>query len=321
MNTPQTSYPTLAAALGVPELYLKREDLHRYGSHKGRSIPNMIYNYVRDGARSFVISSSGNAALAAMMTVREYNESAEEPITLTVYVGQNIPAHKLEKLEAIAGSPLVGGTQGGIVLEQVDRPKQAAFQAEKNDGSINLRQSTDDSALFGYHSLAFELADIPNLAAIFVPTSSGTTAQGIAEGFERRYLEPRIHIVQTTSCHPIVDAISPSPMRGDTQTIPPSRGDKGGSSVIPTEQEQSLATAIVDNVAHRAARVVEIVREYHGSGWIASNADIREAQALVREHCAIDISPNSALSIAGVMRAVQAGVVFEGAVVCLVCGE
>jgi threonine synthase len=270
----------------------------------------MIYNYVRDGARSFVISSSGNAALAAMMTVREYNESAEEPITLTVYVGNNIPEHKLEKLQAIC-SPLRGGTQGGIVLEQVDRPKQAAFQAEKADSAINLRQSTDDSALFGYHSLAFELADIPNLAAIFVPTSSGTTAQGIAEGFERRYLEPQIHIVQTTSCHPIVDAIS-SPMRG---------GQEGLASVIPNEEEQSLATAIVDNVAHRAARVVEIVREYHGSGWIATNADIQEAQALVREHCAIDISPNSALSIAGVIRAVQAEVVFEGAVVCLVCGE
>src|ERR1035437_8229763 len=73
MLTPQKNYPNLAKALGVSSLYLKREDLHPYGSHKGRSIPVMIDHYVKDGKRHFAISSSGNAALAAAMYLKELN--------------------------------------------------------------------------------------------------------------------------------------------------------------------------------------------------------------------------------------------------------
>lgn len=290
MKTPQTSYPSLAAAIGVPELYLKREDLHPYGSHKGRSIPKMIYNYVRDGVREFVISSSGNAALAAMLAVREYNGS-NEPITLTVYVGNNIPKHKLSNLQSLVSTH--------IKLEQIDRPKQQAFQAAKKEGVINLRQSTDDAALFGYHELAFELAEIPTLSAVFIPTSSGTTAEGVAEGFDETEATPQIHIAQTTSCHPIASAVGPTT----------------------DSEEPSLAGAIVDNVAHRKARIVEIIAETKGSGWIITNDEITNAIALVKEHCDLAISPNSALSIAAAKKAAQSGWEFDGAVVCLVCGE
>lgn len=294
MNTPQTSYPTLAAAIGVPMLYLKREDLHRYGSHKGRSIPKMIYNYVRDGFTSFVISSSGNAALAAMLTVSEYNTAnPANPLSLTVYIGHTIPDTKQAKLEAL--------TSPQVRIEQVDRPKQSAFLDAKDESIINLRQSTDDAALFGYHELAFELAEIPELAAIFIPTSSGTTAEGIAEGLEETDTTPQIHIAQTSSCHPIAAASQ--------------------KEVVSIPEEISLATAIVDNVAHRKDRIVEILKETHGQGWIITNTEIEQAIALVKEHCDITISPNSALSIAALVQAVRSGWMCEGAVVCLVCGE
>jgi hypothetical protein len=63
MKTPQTPVPELSAVLAFDqEIWLKREDLHRHGSHKGRSIPIMIDEAARTGSRRFVISSSGNAA-------------------------------------------------------------------------------------------------------------------------------------------------------------------------------------------------------------------------------------------------------------------
>lgn len=301
MITPQTAHPELAQAIGVQTLYLKREDLHPYGSHKGRSIPKMIYNYVRDGINTFVVSSSGNAALAAMMTVRDYNASADKLVTIDVFVGNNIPQHKLQRLYDVMS--------GGVTIHQVDRPKQQAFQAAKAEDCVNLRQSTDDAALFGYHELAIELSQIEDLSAIFIPTSSGTTAQGIGEWFDESEFEPQIHIAQTTSCHPIADAVSSSPMRGG----------QVGSSLPP--EETSIAKAIVDKVAHRKTRVVEIINEYQGSGWILTNDEINEAIQLVKEHTDIDISPNSALSIAAAKKAAASGFVFDGAVVCLVCGE
>ena len=64
MITPHEEYPALASALGYKagkgaiRLYFKREDLHPYGSHKGRSIPVMMDYYREIGDRSFAISSS-----------------------------------------------------------------------------------------------------------------------------------------------------------------------------------------------------------------------------------------------------------------------
>ena len=70
--TPLEAYPKLAKAIGVNRLYFKREDLHPYGSHKGRSIPVMIDKYFKAGDRRFANSSSGNAALAAAKYIKEW---------------------------------------------------------------------------------------------------------------------------------------------------------------------------------------------------------------------------------------------------------
>lgn len=295
MKTPQQSYPPLASTLGISEIWLKREDMHPYGSHKGRSIPVMIKDYFKvHGVKDFVISSSGNAALAAATTVKKHNQNnPQAKIRLQIFVGENIDVSKLKKLrEQMQG-------EENITLQQVDNPKQTAFQIDKAGTAKFLRQSTDDLALKGYFELAGELDKIPNLQAIFVPTSSGTTVQAIAEAFETLNQKPQIHIVQTESCHPIAEvfrAVNPS-------------------------DETSLAAAIVDNIAFRKEKVVEKIKKSSGSGWIVNNDEIRAAQELVKQKTGIDISFNSALSVAGVVQAVKREWKFNGAVVCVITGK
>ena len=167
MKTPQQPYPKLAEALGVDTIYLKREDQHPYGSHKGRSIPLMMKHYIkREGIRDFVISSSGNAALAAIrMAVKHNMNNPEKQIKLRVFVGKKIPDTKLQRLNAELRT-----LNPELIIEQVDRPKQHAFQLGKSDDVVFLRQSTDDLALEGYIGLANELYKIPDLAAVFIPT-------------------------------------------------------------------------------------------------------------------------------------------------------
>ena len=177
MITPQKSYPDLARAVGVSSLYLKREDLHPYGSHKGRSIPVMIDHYLKEGKRHFAISSSGNAALAAALYIKKLNEDATERIILEILVGNKITEHKLGRLTDLSDF--------NISVMRFERPLQSLTQ-KTADGSIqSLRQSTDDVALVGYQSLAEELEKIKDLHAIFMATSSGTTAQALAEYFMR----------------------------------------------------------------------------------------------------------------------------------------
>jgi threonine dehydratase len=341
MITPQKSYPDLARAVGVSFLYLKREDLHPYGSHKGRSIPVMIDHYLKEGKRHFAISSSGNAALAAALYVKELNkvESKDnalarnsstaatqderkllrhersdmsksysvvvggvdqvlEKIKLEILVGNHILDKKLKKLTDLADD--------NVSVMRFERPLQSLTQ-KTADGSIqSLRQSIDDTALLGYESLAKELEEIKDLQAIFVATSSGTTARALAEYFEKGKKEKNkegkiieIHIVQTTSCHPIALEFVNSV----------------GS------EEQSSADAIVDITAHRKDALIPLIQKTNGSGWIASNEEIRTAQELIEKHAKIKVSPNGALALAGLMQAVFTGREWEGAVVCVVGGE
>ncbi len=289
MLTPQPQAKKLAKALGLnTRLYLKREDLHPHGSHKGRSIPLMIKLYASRGHGNFCISSSGNAAISAAIAINEYNaKQKNHPLSLKIFVGKNIDNSKLKIIKKLLNK--------SVLLKKTDNPKQSAFQMEKTGSAKNLRQSTDDTSLLGYASLAKELAKIKNLSAIFIPTSSGTTAQALHEEFEKLKINPQIHIVQTPACHPMVK--SPIPM------------------------STSLATAIVDNVGFRKEVVQKGMLDSGGNGWIATNKDISEAKTLIKKTENIDISANSALSIAGLAQAIEKKWPFEGPVVCILTGK
>lgn len=290
MATPHEHYPGLAKAIGCADLYFKREDIHPYGSHKGRSIPVMIKHYHDKGDRRFVISSSGNAALAAALYVREFNAKSKDAIELTIFVGNHIAKHKLDKLDKLAYEK--------IRILKKERPLQALSQAV-SDGYRSLRQSTDDIALIGYESLARELAEIKDAGAIFIGASSGATAQALARYFLNKKLPIQVHIVQTSSCHPIVDVFESF--------------DK--------VEEKSIADAIVDYTAHRKAAVVPLIEKTGGRGWRATNDDIQAVRELTKKHTGLDISTNSALSIVGVMQAVYVGHKFNGSAVCVICGD
>lgn len=317
MLTPLLHEPALARAIGIDDLYLKREDLHPYGSHKGRSIPVMIDRYLATGDRRFAISSSGNAALAAALYVKEKLEKGngqggDSGIELDIFVGNHVAARKLEKLRKLADER--------IRIFKKERPLQALAQAAQ-EGARSLRQSTDDTALIGYARLAEELALGPYGAktdgpgAIFIGTSSGTTAQALAGYFLKKHGKsaaagskisgtkdsacPKINIVQTSSCHPFVDAF-------ETYDGP---------------DELSVADAVTDITALRKPELIPLLEETRGRAWTATNEDIGIARELVKKHAGLDISTNSALSIVGAMKAAYVGHETEGPVVCLICGD
>ncbi len=292
--TPIEHYPELAGILGLSDLYFKREDLHPYGSHKGRSISIMIDHYYSRGDRHFVISSSGNAALAASLHVAKLNNENNQAINLDILVGKNIAPHKLEKLKSIESN----FGKGYIKVLIKERPLMALSEAI-SEGKRSLRQSTDDIALVGYKSLGKELSEIKNAGAIFVGTSSGTTAQALSQYMVDNKLPIQIHIVQTSSCHPI----------------------SASFENYDGPEEKSIADAIVSKTSERSPKLFSLINETNGYGWIATNEEIVSAKELVKKHTGLDISNNSALSIVGAMQAVYRDWTIEGSVICLICGE
>lgn len=291
MITPTEKQGSLGKALGIEALYFKREDLHPYGSHKGRSIPVMIDHYIKEGERRFALSSSGNAALAAALHVQKINQGATKAdVSLEIYVGPHADPHKVAKLKECSSSE--------IRIMGKERPLQALTQAVKQ-GVRSLRQSQDEIALKGYKALAQELEEVPNLGAIIIGTSSGTTAQALASYFTKHKLPVQIHIIQTSSCHPMSAAFEP----------------------YSGPHEQSIAGAIVDTVAFRKPVLIPLIEESGGRGWTVTNEEITAAQELVKKHSGLEISTNSALSVAGLMQATTVGWDFKGSVVCMICGE
>ncbi len=304
MKTPLINAENLARQLNIPALYFKREDLHLYGSHKGRSIPKMIEKYVSEGMYNFVISSSGNAALAAALFIKEYNEkNSQNKLHLKIYVGYKIDKEKLARLLSVTHLPwkqqiknFLKRIKSEIHICQTINPRQSAFLFEKNNKGKNLRQSTDDIALLGYADLSEELSQIPNLEAIFIPTSSGTTAQGIYLGFNAKNIKPKIYPVQTTACHPFSE-----------------------SEII---EEPSFAKAIVDKIARRKPFINELVKNNQGKVLIIKNSELLEAEKIYHSHFPNEKpSYNSLLSLAGLIQELQNGTVFTGTIVCLFTGK
>ncbi|MFA6158643.1 MAG: PLP-dependent lyase/thiolase [Candidatus Paceibacterota bacterium] len=289
--TPQTDETKLASALGIAGVFLKREDLHPYGSHKGRSIPMMIDIKSARGGRDFAISSSGNAALAAIRHVQKKNAAGAD-LSLSVLIGENIhPDKKAALLAEIQDEH--------VELVESKRPLQMLLEKIRGEQRLSLRQSTDFDALVGYKELAQELALIPNLSAVFMGTSSGTSAQALAQFFRDKKMPVAVHIVQTTQCFPIAGAFYEKP----------------------DASQSSIADAIVDKIAYRRDALVPAIRNSGGSGWIASDNDIQKAQALLEEHSGVIATPNGALGLAGLMKAVSHGIEFTGPVACIVTGR
>lgn len=291
MITRHEAYKDLAKSLDLNSLFFKREDLHPYGSHKGRSLPVMIDTYLSQGIKRFALSSSGNAALAAARYVEKLNKDRQDKIKLEILVGQKISTKKLRKIEESKNQ--------NISVTMHDRPLQTLFTKIQDPEVKGLRQSTDDTALLGYGELAAELIEIPNLQAIFIGTSSGTTAQALGEYFAMQGKNIEVHIVQTSSCHSMVDSFV------DEEPL----------------DEQSIADAIVDHGAIRKDKIVKLIEKNGGSGWIASNEQIKSAQEITKKYTGLDISTNSALSVAGLMQAVYTGRSWEGSVCCIICGD
>ena len=289
MVTPNEQYSKLGIAIGHEDLYFKREDLHPLGSHKGRSIPVMIDHHHSKGSKSFVISSSGNAALAAVLYIKD-----KPDIKLEVFVGNNISATKLDKLTSIINKI---NEPERIKITKNERPLRALMEAVQN-GATSLRQSTDDTALIGYESLAKEILSIRNVAAVFIGTSSGTTAQALANCFLKEESPVQVHIVQTSSCHPMSDVFHKC-----------------------ESTEMSLADAIVDKTALRKPILIPLIQKTGGTGWCAKNEDIQIAQKLTKTYTGLNISTNSALSVVGALKATYAKYDIKGPIVCMICGD
>lgn len=294
------------------KLYLKRDDQLELGCSKQRSIIPMIYHYLKSGKKKFVVSSSGNAGLVAAFCASRKKEDID---TMEILFSEGISINKLEKICLIFNKALAKAGYGiyrelnfhtlftkqeafvgdNLGLRLVKDPRQEAFNLGK-EGFINLRGSTDDSALIGFETIAYELtsklADKLTSKQIFIPASSGTTVQGIYEGFQKLNLTPKINVIQTGKVHTLIKNLI----------------DKEKTLI----EDTSRAESIVDIIGHRRNKIEEIIRKSNGNAYVISNEELENALKIFNFQLnknKYPISYDSALTFAAWLRNQEDGAV------------
>jgi len=221
----------------VEGIYFKREDLNPSGSVKDRGLAFQFSYYAALGHRSFVISSSGNAAISAAMFAEKYG------FELTAFVSDTVDEQKLQML--IAAS---------VNVKQEARAVTAAVRFAKIHGIVNLRPGTDEWGSIGYQTLGYELEQQLGgaIGSMFFPVSSGTTLVGAANGFVEK---PPLMVVQGSRIHPVASKLG-------------SMGE---------DEESSLATGLVARYVPRMEQILALVQETEGRGVIVNNQEIEAA--------------------------------------------
>lgn len=152
----------------LENVYFKREDLNETGSAKDRAMIFQIENLKKQGFKSAVISSTGNAAISAAHFCHI------NKIDLTIFVSPKINKNKFDLLK-----------QGGGQIFISNQPISESIKFAKKNHAYLLRQSTDPSALIGYQEIGKELMDqLPQITSVFIPVGSGTTLLGISKSLK-----------------------------------------------------------------------------------------------------------------------------------------
>ncbi len=177
LPTPLFSFPDNSP---YNNLTIKREDCSETGSHKFRYAKKKMNQLHQQGVKRVVLSTTGNLGISASFYGRKLEM---ETLCFMSEQGDMARATQIEKY---------GGT---VILST--RPKRLAEYVSKKYDIPLLRGSQDPLAIGCYQSLGFEIrATMPEATAIVNFASSGVSAIGLFQAYEKSSFLPAFHIVQ-----------------------------------------------------------------------------------------------------------------------------
>lgn len=149
-------------------VFFKREDENKTESLKGRSLAFQVSLAKQRGAKELVISTSGNAGIAAAAYCRKAG------IRLYVFISPDTEAEKILSMQRY--SPVIVKSKKAIRLANYLSAKKRIQ---------NLRPSRDESSIEGFKSISFEIFEhIGEIDALFTFVTSGSSFVGIGKAFE-----------------------------------------------------------------------------------------------------------------------------------------
>lgn len=301
-HTPLVGSTQAGRRHGLDSLLFKLESANPSGSYKDRFVAAEMSRMRSMGARACVATSSGNtgSSLAAFC--------ARYAVPCVIVVNQHVPAGKLRQM--LAHGARVIRVRDFVTSPAVTESVLDSLESMSRSSSIPLVISAYrycPTGMAGVESIAAELAtqaDRP-IDHVFVPVGGGGLISAVCRGFARPGSRgPRVHAVQPDGCSTVVAALE----RGDDRILPVESRTAISGLAVPFDIDASLALGLV--------------RASGGRGFSVSDDDIFEAQRVMFEEEGIYAEPAGAAALAGLVKAVHAGVVRpDDLAVCLVTGH
>lgn len=276
-DTPLEENEEANRLLKFQHLYFKREDKNETGSLKGRSLAYQLSLARQKGATAAVISTSGNAGIAAAAYAKEAG------MRMFIFISPDTENAKIADMQKY-----------DPVIIKSDRAIRFANYVAARYKIPNLRPSRDEDSIEGFKSIAFEIAEqAGEVDAVFTFVTSGSSFVGMYRGFERYCEEgrlkkiPRMYAVQTGEIFSVAEEFTENEAMIGMR--PQSDGEKPGAGRLGVKHTP------------RKDEILDIIKRTDGRGVYVRDEDIKSAQEFLKAR-KIETSLEGCASFAGLVR-------------------
>jgi len=284
--TPVYDAPRLARHVGVRSLYVKDEGRNPTASFKDRASSVGVVKALAAGARAIACASTGNAASSLA------GFSAAAGLPSFIFVPEQAPEPKVTQL-------LVFGARVFRVQGTYREAYELCQAACARYGWYNRNCAVNPYLVEGKKTAGLEIAEqmgaaLPDWVAVSV--GDGCTIAGIYKGLQEMQAlglsdrVPRLLGVQAEGARPVVDAFL------------------SGDGLRPVDTH-TCADSISVGLPRNWRKALRAVRASGGTMVAVSDGEIREAILYTARLAAVFAEPAAAAAVAGLRRAVAAGLV------------
>jgi threonine synthase len=287
-NTPAVHAGRLGAEIGSSGLFIKDESLNPTGSFKARGMAVAVSRLADLGVKTAYIPSAGNAGLA----LAAYGSSAG--VGVQIYVPDDTPRQVVKECRAY-------GAQIEIVEGSIADAAHRMDEEAAVDRVGIVATFREPCRVEGKKTIAFEIeGDLEGGSPdwIIFPTGGGTgivaiwKAYGELEGLGwlRARKKPRLAVVQSSGCAPLVRAF-----------------EDGTDTADRWEGPETIATGIRVPATRADRLILAALRESDGAAVAVDDDEIIDAVGEVAALTGIFPSPEGAATWAGLKELVRIG--------------
>jgi threonine synthase len=281
-GTPLLKLTRTGRRLGIPNLLLKDEANNPTGSFKSRGLSAAITRAAKQGATSFVIPTAGNAGVAAAAY------AARAGLPVRVFAPATTPPAILAQIVSFGGE-----------LVQLDGHigdcGAAARAHAAQHGAMDLSTLREPYRIEGKKTLGIELAQalgwtLPDV--IVYPAGGGTGLIGMWKAFQELEAAgwvsgkmPRMFVVQSTGCAPVVKAFQ-----------------QGNAGAEPWKDPWTVASGLRVPGPLGDRLMLSALRESNGGAVMVPDEDLMREAGRVSAEEGVDMSPEGGATVAAVIE-------------------